>query len=152
MAEDYKGLTLKFSADYSDLTSALSGISKQASSAQAQLRRVQSALKLDPGNTALLAKQQEALASKVSATRSKIDAYKDALSVLDDKQAKGEALTEKQKKQYEQLQTSIATTEARLKSYTKQLETARVEYSAQESALGKLGTKLEDVGLSLIHI
>ena len=146
MAEDYKGLTLKFSADYSDLTSALSGIGKQASSAQAQLRRVQSALKMDPGNTALLAKQQEALASKVSATKSKIDAYKDALSVLDDKQAQGETLTEKQKKQYEQLQTSIATTGAQLKSYTKQLESARVEYAAQESALGKLGTKLEDVG------
>lgn len=146
MAEDYKGLTLKFSADYSDLTSALSGIGKQASSAQAQLRRVQSALKMDPGNTTLLAKQQEALASKVSATKGKIDAYKDALSVLDDKQAKGEALTENQKKQYEQLQTSIATTEAQLKSYTKQLETARVEYAAQESAIGRLGTKLEDVG------
>ena len=146
MAEDYKGLTLKFSADYSDLTSALSGIGKQASSAQAQLRRVQSALKMDPGNTALLAKQQEALASKVSATKSKIDAYKDALSVLDDKQAQGETLTEKQRKQYEQLQTSIATTGAQLKSYTKQLESARVEYAAQESALGKLGAKLEDVG------
>ena len=119
MAEDYKGLTLKFSADYSDLTSALSGIGKQASSAQAQLRRVQSALKMDPGNTALLAKQQEALASKVSATKSKIDAYKDALAVLDDKQAQGETLTEVSRR----YQTAVCPTSRSAKHLSKPSET-----------------------------
>lgn len=146
MAESYKGLTIKFGADDNDLSTTLKNISKEANTAQTQLKQVQSALKLDPGNTKLLAQQQEALAVKVATTKSKLESYNGALETLKDRQAENGTLTAKEQRQYDQLTTSIATTEARLKSYTKQLEDAQVKYAAESSALGSLGTKLTNVG------
>lgn len=146
MAESYKGLTVKFGADYSSLSGALSSIGKESSSAARELKQVQSALKLDPGNTTLLGKQQEAYAKQVAATKQKLDAYKDAYGQLEAKQASGAELTDREKVQYQNLSTSIATTEARLKSYTEKLASATASVQAHESALGKVGTKLQEVG------
>lgn len=146
MAESYKGLTIKFGADYTELSKALTDIGKQTSAAQRELKAVQSALKLNPGNTQLLAKQQEALGQKVSATKSKLDAYNQALEILKKREQENGGLTESEQKQYDQLSRSIMTTEANLKQYTSQLGKARIEYAAHDSVMGKVGSKVTELG------
>lgn len=146
MAESYKGLTIKFGADYTELSKALTDIGKQTSAAQRELKAVQSALKLNPGNTQLLAKQQEALGQKVSATKSKLDAYNQALEILKKREQENGGLTESEQKQYDQLSRSIMTTEANLKQYTSQLGKARIEYAANDSVMGKVGSKVTELG------
>ena len=55
LADVYKGLTVKLGADTSSLSSALRKVRSEVSGVKTDLRLVEKALKLDPGNVKLLA-------------------------------------------------------------------------------------------------
>lgn len=80
MADAYKGLTIKFGADTSDLSKAMREVSKGANDAQRELRQVQGALKLDPSNLTLLEQKQRRASEAAEALREKIRTINTALA------------------------------------------------------------------------
>ena len=64
-----KGITVEISGDTTKLHSALKGVNSEIKNTQSQLKDVEKLLKLDPGNTELLA--QKLLSSAVSETKEK---------------------------------------------------------------------------------
>ena len=61
-----KGITVEIGGDTTKLQTALEGVNSKIKNTQAQLRDVEKLLKLDPGNTELLAQKHKLLADAVS--------------------------------------------------------------------------------------
>ena len=126
MAGRIKGITIEINGDTKGLDKALSSVNSSANKTQSELRDVNKLLKLDPGNTELIAQKQKLLAQAISQTGDKLKTLKDAQAQVDAQFAKGDIGEE----QYRAFKREIASTEATLKGYKSQLSTA--ENSQQE--------------------
>lgn len=84
MAERIKGITVEINGDTTGLDKALKGVNSQIIDSQAELKKVQRLLKLDPTNTELLAQKQQLLAQKAQATAEKYETLKTALEQATD--------------------------------------------------------------------
>ena len=62
-----KGITVEIGGDTVGLQKALAEVNKKSNQLNSELRQIESALKLDPTNTVLLAQKQEILAEQVKA-------------------------------------------------------------------------------------
>lgn len=101
-----KGITIQLGGDATGLDKALKGVNSAARDAQSELKAVEKALKIDPGNTDLLEQKQRALASAVEATTEKLDILKEAQKQAADQLARGEIGQE----QYDALTREIVKT------------------------------------------
>lgn len=126
MARNIKGITIEINGDTKGLDKALSSVNSSANKTQSELRDVNKLLKLDPGNTELIAQKQKLLAQAITQTGDKLKTLKEAQAQVDAQFAKGDIGEE----QYRAFQREIASTEATLKGYKSQLSTA--ENSQQE--------------------
>ena len=70
MNNTIKGITIEIGGDTGKLGKALQNVEKQSKSLSAELGQINRLLKLDPGNTELLAQKQNVLAEAVAAARS----------------------------------------------------------------------------------
>lgn len=66
-----KGITVEIGGDTTKLQTALKGVNSSIKDTQSQLRDVEKLLKLDPGNTELLAQKQKLLSDAVKETKEK---------------------------------------------------------------------------------
>ena len=73
MADRIKGLKIVLGADTSELVSAIYNVNSAISKTQANLRDINKALKLDPGNVNLLKDKQSELSSAIEQTKQKIE-------------------------------------------------------------------------------
>ena len=89
MAGSIKGITIEIGGDTTGLDKALEGVNSKIKKTENELKAVDKALKLDPGNTELLERKQKALADAVSATSEKLDKLKDAQQQAQDQQPGG---------------------------------------------------------------
>ena len=64
-----KGISVEIGSDTTKLQTALKGVNSEIKNTQNQLKDVEKILKLDPGNTELLAQKQKFLSSAVSETK-----------------------------------------------------------------------------------
>ena len=78
MASRIQGITVEIGGDTTKLQNALKGVNGQIKSTQSQLKDVNKLLKLDPGNTELLAQKHQLLAEAVSETKEKLATLKTA--------------------------------------------------------------------------
>lgn len=76
-ANRIKGITIEIGGDTTKLQTALKGVNTQAKSTQ-QLKDVEKLLKLNPGNTELLAQKHKLLGEAVAATKEKLETLKTA--------------------------------------------------------------------------
>ena len=72
------GITVEIGGDTTKLTTALKDVDKALSTTQSSLRDVNKLLKLDPGNTELLAQKHRLLGEAVSETKEKLATLKTA--------------------------------------------------------------------------
>ncbi|MEG2934561.1 MAG: hypothetical protein RR842_13380, partial [Gordonibacter sp.] len=144
MAVSYKGLVIKFGGDTTELQGALKKVQSAAKETQGDLKDINGALKLDPGNTTLLEQKVKALNSAYGETKSKLDAYKQALSQLEEKKKSGVQLTEQEERQYDTLQRSILKCERQLESYGDDLKSTAKEAEASKTSLYKFGQTIEN--------
>ena len=79
MANRIKGITVEIGGDTTELQNALKGVNTQIKSTESQLRDVNKLLKLDPGNTELLAQKHRLLGDAVSQTKEKLATLKAAV-------------------------------------------------------------------------
>ncbi len=76
-ANRIKGITIEIGGDTTKLQTALKDVNTQVKSTQ-QLKDVEKLLKLDPGNTELLAQKHRLLGEAVAATKEKLETLKTA--------------------------------------------------------------------------
>lgn len=138
MAGRIQGITVEIGGDTTKLQNALKGVNGQIKSTQQQLKDVNKLLKLDPGNTELLAQKHKLLGQAVSETKDKLATLKTAAEQANTAFAKGEI----SQAQYDALQREIIETEQDLK---------RLEEQANQSAtavqkIAATGEKLKTVG------
>ena len=72
-ANRIKGITIEIGGDTTKLQTALKSVNSQVKSTQQQLKDVEKLLKLDPGNTELLAQKHRLLGEAVAATKEKLE-------------------------------------------------------------------------------
>lgn len=144
MAVTYKGLTIKFGGDTTELQGALKKVQSTAKDTQGALKDINRALKLDPGNTELLTEKAKLLNRAYDETKTKLDAYKSALATLEEKQRSGVALTEREQAQYSSLKAQVAICESQLESYADDLKSVSREAEASKTGLYQFGQTIQD--------
>ena len=148
-ASGIKGITIEIGGDTTKLDKALSETGKKSKDLTRQLREVNNALKLDPGNTELVAQKQKLLADQIKNTKERLDVLKEAERQVQEQFERGE-ITEDQ---FRALQTEILTTEARLHSLNE--EAANLKWAGVEEAgqkMQELGGKIEGAGKKLLPV
>ena len=84
MANRIKGITIEIGGDTTKLEQSLKEVNGTINKTQSQLRDVQKLLKLDPGNTELLAQRHKLLGEAVGETEDKLKALKEAAEHAND--------------------------------------------------------------------
>ena len=138
MASRIQGITVEIGGDTPKLQNALTGVNGQIKSTQSQLKDVNKLLKLDPGNTELLAQKHKLLAEAVSETKEKLATLKTAAEQANTALANGEI----SKEQYDALQREIVETEQDLKN----LETQANQSATAVQKIAATGEKFKTVG------
>lgn len=141
VASRIQGITVEISGDTTKLSTALSKVNKEIRDTQSQLKDVNKLLKLDPGNTELMAQKQRLLSQAVSETKEKLDALKLAGQQANEALAKGEI----SRSQYDALQREIVETEQALRDLERQAEQSSVALQK----IGAAGEKLQGVGSAI---
>ena len=133
-----KGITVEIGGDTTKLGAALQSVNKEIKNTQSQLKDVEKLLKLDPGNTELLAQKERLLGEAVKETKEKLEALKTAAAQANEALAKGEISQE----QYDALQREIIETENDLKKLEAQ---AKISATALQQ-IATAGAKLKNAG------
>jgi len=137
-----KGLTVEIGGDTSKLGKALSGVEKQSGKAAAEIKEIDTALKLVPNSEELLIQKQAALAKEIEATSGKLDILKEAERQVQAQFERGEVSEE----QLRALQREIVVTTNSLEGYEKAAEdTAKALETAAKSS-DKAEDSTEQVG------
>lgn len=140
-----RGITIELGADTSGLSKALKDVNTEIGKTAKDLKDVERLLKLDPGNTELLAQKQRLLNDRIDETKTKLASLKQAQSQVD-------LSTEEGQRQYDALQREIVSCEQELKSLEKQAGEANVAVQKIADAGNKLkdfGSKVSSVGDSM---
>lgn len=151
MANRIKGITVEIGGDTTKLQTALKGVNSSIKDTQSQLRDVEKLLKLDPGNTELLAQKHRLLGEAVAGTKEKLETLKTAAEQANTALANGEITQD----QYDALQREIIETEQRLKDLEKQAgesATALQKISAVGEKLQSAGDKISSAGEKLLPV
>lgn len=147
-ASTIKGITIEIGGDTTKLDKALSKVNSKSRDTQAELKKVEKALKLDPKNTELLAQKQTLLKEAVSETSEKLDVLKTAEEQVQKQFAEGKVSEE----QYRALQREIVTTEANLKKLKEAAEEGNSVLEKAGEIAGKVGEKTETIGKKMLPI
>lgn len=146
-----KGITVEIGGDTTKLQTALKGVNTEIRNTQSQLRDVEKLLKLDPGNTELIAQKHRLLAQAVSETKEKLETLKNAQQQADEALRNGTISQD----QYDALQREIVETEQRLRSLEEQANqsaTALQKIGATGEKLQTVGNKISSVGQKLLPV
>lgn len=138
MASRIQGITVEIGGDTTKLQNALKGVNGQIKSTQSQLKDVNKLLKLDPGNTELIAQKHKLLSEAVGETKEKLATLKTAAEQANTALANGEISQE----QYDALQREIVQTEQDLKN----LETQANQSATAVQKIASAGEKIKIAG------
>lgn len=151
MANRIKGITVEIGGDTTKLQTALKGVNGEIKNTQAQLRDVEKLLKLDPGNTELLAQKHKLLGQAVEETKGKLATLKTAAEQANTALANGEISQE----QYDALQREIIETENDLKKLEEQANqsaTAMQKIAATGEKLKTAGDNISSAGKKMLPV
>ena len=141
MANNIKGITIEIGGDTTGLDKALKGVNEQARNTQNQLKEIDKALKLDPGNVELLEQKQKALADAVSNSTEKLNLLKEAQQQAAEQLARGEIGQE----QYDALSREVLKAEDALKKAKAAADDFSVGMEKAKAAVNKVGSAASDV-------
>ena len=136
-----KGITIEIGGDTTGLDKALKNVNQEAKATQNELKEINKALKLDPGNVELLEQKQRALADAVANSTEKLELLKDAQKQAAEQLAKGEI----GQAQYDALTREIMKTEAELKKAKAAADEFSVGMEKAKAAVSKVGSAAADV-------
>lgn len=152
MARSIKGITIEIEGKTSGLVKSMNDANKAIKDTEYQLRQVNKALKLDPGNADLIKAKQNALAKEIEETKKKLDAEKQAAADAAEALEKG-AITQGE---YDALQADIALTTNKLKELEKEAQQSSSVLGQQMQEAGNkisaVGDKISSVGEALLPV
>lgn len=137
-----KGLTVEIGGDTTKLGKALESVEKKSRSLSGELGQINKLLKMDPGNTELLAQKQEVLAEAVTNTAAKLETLKAAEKQVQAQFERGEVSAD----QVRALQREIVATENKMKGYQKAAQQTAEEIERLGDRAGKAGDDLGETG------
>lgn len=140
MAETIRGINVQIGAETTGLSKALSDVNKRSRDIQNELKQVERLLKLDPGNTELLAQKQKLLSDAIINTANKLDTLRTAQKQVDEQFAKGEI----SEGQYRAFQREVAKAEQELKRMDGQLDETTSSLKEQGVTVSKLGKEYQE--------
>ncbi|WP_411736100.1 phage tail tape measure protein [Paenibacillus sp. M2] len=140
MAETIKGINVVIGAETTGLSKALVDVNKKSRDIQTELKQVEKLLKLDPGNTELVAQKQTLLASAINNTQEKLNRLKAAQAQVNQQFARGD-ITEGQ---YRAFQREVVKTEQELQGLNKRINETTGEITEQGKQVSKLGRDFEE--------
>jgi len=150
-ANRIKGITVEIGGDTTKLQTALKGVNTEIRNTQSQLKDVEKLLKLDPGNTELMAQKHRLLGQAVSETKEKLETLKTAAEQANTALANGEI----SQSQYDALQREIIETENNLRGLERQAGQSAValqKIAATGEKLKTVGSAIEGVGQKLMPV
>lgn len=140
-------LKIVFGADTTELKQAFQEVEKASKTTKAQLNDIKKALKMDPGNTELLAMKMRKLGEAVEGTKKKLELLKKQEAEI----KKGlEAGTHTQES-YDAVRLAIAKTSAELNTLTSSLQSANAEWAQSKSKLAAVSEGLNNAGTKMIN-
>lgn len=151
MANRIKGITVEIGGDTTKLQTALKGVNSSIRDTQSQLRDVEKLLKLDPGNTELLAQKHRLLGEAVAGTKEKLETLKTAAEQANTALANGEITQD----QYDALQREIIETENHLRDLERQAGQSAValqKIAATGEKLKTVGDNISSAGQKLLPV
>lgn len=151
MAGRIQGITVEIGGDTTKLQTALKGVNTEIRNTQSQLRDVDKLLKLDPGNTELLAQKHRLLGDAVKETKEKLETLKTAAKQAEQALKDG-AITQDQ---YDGLQREIVETEQKLKALEEQAKasgTALQKIAAKGEKLKTIGDNISNAGTKFLPV
>ena len=151
MANRIKGITVEIGGDTTKLQTALKGVNSSIKDTQSQLRDVEKLLKLDPGNTELLAQKHRLLGEAVAGTKEKLETLKAAAEQANTALANGEISQD----QYDALQREIIETENNLRDLERQAGQSAVvlqKIAATGEKLKTVGDNISSAGQKLLPV
>ena len=150
-ANRIKGITVEIGGDTTKLQTALKGVNTEIRNTQSQLRDVEKLLKLDPGNTELMAQKHRLLGDAVKETKEKLETLKTTAEQANDALARGEI----SQSQYDALQREIVETENGLRDLEQQADRSAValqKIAATGEKLKTVGSAIEGAGKKLMPV
>lgn len=143
-----KGITIELGADASKFTKALAEVDKSIKHTQMNLRDVEKALKMDPGNADLIRDKQYELSKAIEETKEKLETEKQALA--DMKNTEG---FDANSQAARDLQTQIDLDTAALKELESQARQTSSVLGQQMQVAGEkiqaVGDKIQQIGRNL---
>lgn len=138
-AKTLKGITVEINGKTTGLANALKDVTKTSTALSSNLKEINKALKLDPGNTELLNEKQKILSESVAAARKELETLEGVQKQVSDQYANGDidrgAWLEYQNK----LQKA--------KQHLEDLEKAQKNFgTAAAQAIKEAGAKIEEYG------
>lgn len=110
-----KGLTVEIGGDTTKLGKALESVNSKSRNLSSELGEINRLLKLDPGNTELLAQKQKVLSNAIATTAEKLETLKEAEKQVQKQFERGEVTED----QVRALQREIVSTEKAMQGYEK---------------------------------
>lgn len=136
MSKKLKGITIEIDGNTTKLNEAIKGLNTTINSANAELRALNNALKLDPKNVELLSQKQEVLKNNIAASKDKLEQLKTAQKQM----GQYNSLTEQQKETYRALSIEISKSENAIKSMNKELKKVNsIDFEKIKKSLSKVG-------------
>lgn len=146
-----KGITIEINGDTTRLQTALKDVGNEIRNTQSQLRDVEKLLKIDPGNTELLAQKYRLVEDAIKETKEKLETLKTAAQQANEALANGDIT----QGQYDALQREIIETEQNLRSLqetARQTGEAMSEWTQKGEKLQEIGNKVSDVGEKMLPV
>lgn len=144
MADKIRGITIELNGDSTGLMKAVKQTNTALKQTQSSLKDVNKLLKLDPGNTTLLAQKQDYLKKAIDETSKKLEEEK---KVLDELKKSGDS--DKTVEQQRALERQIAETTNKLEGLKKETK----EFgSVASQQFGLAAQKLKDVGKGVTEV
>ena len=144
MADKIRGITIELNGDSTGLMKAVKQVNGSLRQTQAALKDVNKLLKLDPGNTTLLAQKQDYLKKAISDTSKKLEEEK---KVLEELKKSGDS--DKTVEQQRALERQIAETTQKLDGLKQEAK----EFGSVAAQQFKLvGDKIKDVGKGITDV
>lgn len=137
-----KGLTVEIGGDTTKLGKAIKDVEAKSRALSKELGDVNKLLKLDPGNTELLAQKQKILADAVEQTRQKLETLKEAEKQVQKQFERGDVSEE----QVRALQREIVATENKMNGYQKAAQQTAEQIQRLGASSGEAADDLDDAG------
>lgn len=137
-----KGLTVEIGGDTTKLGKAIKDVEAKSRSLSKELGDINKLLKMDPGNTDLLAQKQQVLADAVANTAKKLATLKEAEQQVQRQFERGEVSEE----QLRALQREIVATENKMKGYQKAAKQTAEAVEELGDGAGAAGDDLSETG------